>query len=179
MASLWHRFLANVVDALVVTIATSPLIAIARTDENNAIRAFSLALLIAVYEVFFIGRFGWTPGKRLYRLHVVVDEQSLGPPGYRVSAVRYLVKTGQPLIAVFFLFVPFKIVSNIALFYLFFLLLSLLSSRVNRGIHDKTAKTFVVRTVRSKNSAVAPLSVKTVAPTPRGRKQKAKKKKKR
>jgi uncharacterized RDD family membrane protein YckC len=186
MAGLLPRFFATIFDTMLVSFISTPLIALmSASGVDPAVKAVVIATCIASYEVVTVSRFGGTAGKRVFRIRVVMDDETLERPGLLASVERYVVKTGQPTIALLFLVLSMRIVTDVSIVYLFVVALTLLFSRVNRGIHDRLAQTYVVslrEPVTVTDDLLFPGSDDRAATGPRpakssGRKKKSKKKK--
>lgn len=182
IAGLLARFLANVIDGMIISVIVLPLFASQPSGGRGAGSAILFPLLWSIYEAFTVGRFGQTLGKRFLRIRVVLDMENPTPPGYRTAALRYLVKTGEPALLLFVLVLTARWVNNITAVYTFFISVTLLFSKVNRGFHDKAAGTYVVRVPRTKrvrkakraSALPAPVVVKSAS---RKKSKKSKKKK--
>ena len=78
-AGFWIRFTAKFIDNIILQILFVPMrfiTGIASTDPNAQLRIFFLTVAItmgvtAAYQIFFVGKFGATPGKMALRLRIV------------------------------------------------------------------------------------------------------------
>ncbi|MGA1843145.1 MAG: RDD family protein [bacterium] len=141
-AGFWIRLLAFIIDlfciGLIETVfswsITLGTITGARLLEMNPetmldVRQFltniTWIVIVALYFIYFHGRFGQTPGKRLLHLKVIRTDGS--PLGFTKAAERF--------IGYILSFLPL---------YVGFLLIAF--SKEKQGLHDLIAKTFVIRT---------------------------------
>ena len=95
-AGFWIRFVAKFVDGIIlqmINFAQGILIGLTlRPDPNDATTAVFLSMGIsfvigAAYSIFFVGKFGATPGKMAVRLRIVTP--SGGPVSYARACGRY------------------------------------------------------------------------------------------
>jgi uncharacterized RDD family membrane protein YckC len=97
----WIRFVAVLIDGLimgVVSLFYTPFINLTARDPHDTARVFiAIGILSAIgialrgiYETWFVGRFGATPGKMVCHLKVVRPDGR--PLSYRRSLCRYLAK---------------------------------------------------------------------------------------
>jgi uncharacterized RDD family membrane protein YckC len=156
-AGLGRRFTANVIDAVIVLLLSSPVFVTVMTSVlyTPSAAAMTYPLCFAVYEVVSLGRKGRTLGKRFLKLQVVRDGAAPGGLGFRLAARRCLIKTGQPLLLLLFTVLSRNVVSNITAAYLFIVSLTLLFSPANRGLHDRVAHTQVLYVEPEKRTKVA------------------------
>lgn len=97
----WFRFLAVMIDGLILGVLSmfySPFFSIAGFDPHDPVRVFVVFGILAgigflirmVYETWFIGRFGATPGKMVCHLKVVRPDGR--PLSYQRSLGRFWAK---------------------------------------------------------------------------------------
>jgi uncharacterized RDD family membrane protein YckC len=144
-ASLFGRFLANVVDALLVSMVTAFLaLYFWGTSDQGQIgeSAALLVLVLALYEIVCVAIVGRTIGKRIFRQRVVTDLTITDAPGWRVSIVRYCVKVGLPLYLLLFV-LPIQYVQDFINVVVLVTAVTLLFSKSRQGWHDHFAKTWV------------------------------------
>ncbi len=136
LAGLASRFMAEIIDAVLIGVALLALIAVAASAGGAAgLAILSVAvggwmLISVIYHVAFeVLAAGQTPGHRANSLRVVMDGGE--PVGLRASAVRNLIRLieGPPL-----LYVP--------------AIVSILVTRRNQRLGDLAADTLVVREPR-------------------------------
>ena len=80
-AGFWYRVLAKIVDAIILQVVNVPLrlmLGTASTDTETQLRLLFLTMGIsmvfsAAYGIFFMGKFGATPGKMALRLRIVMS----------------------------------------------------------------------------------------------------------
>lgn len=102
-AGFWIRFVAIFVDGIILQIVNIPLrfLPLSAGDPDVQMRMTFLIvgismLVSALYEIFFIGRFGATPGKMALRLQVVRPDG--GKLSYGRACGRYFAKFLSSLI---------------------------------------------------------------------------------
>jgi uncharacterized RDD family membrane protein YckC len=89
-AGFWIRFLAKFIDGIILQILFLPMRFIMGTQPTEPAAAFRIIFLTmgismgltAAYQIFFVGKFGATPGKMALRLRIV------RPNGDRVAYAR-------------------------------------------------------------------------------------------
>lgn len=126
-AGFWIRFLAILIDGLVVAFALSPFRWVARNTGSWFMWTVFCVIYVVVYVTYFIimtGRFGQTLGKMALSLKVV--KQDFTPVDYGVSAVRELSKILSAII-----------------FYIGFIMAGFTDRK--RALHDMIADTYVLR----------------------------------
>lgn len=148
LAGLASRFMAEVVDSILIGLLLGGLVAVAALAGGAAGLAIlavvggGFMLIAVVFHVAFeVLAGGRTPGKRMCGLRVVLDGG--GAVGVRTSAVRNLVRLieGPPLF-----YVP--------------AIVAILATRRNQRLGDLAAGTLVVREARAaKRAAAHPLRV--------------------
>ncbi|MEI9999182.1 MAG: RDD family protein [Verrucomicrobiota bacterium] len=137
-ASVGRRFAAILIDGLILVflifvpalILLVALGAATRNDPSASVWFMPIILILeyglpAAFEIFFIGRYGATPGKMLMKIKVVTPEG--GPITYGRSAGRYFA----------------KLLSNIILWIGF---LMAFWDEEKRTLHDRICKTRVIST---------------------------------
>jgi len=138
-AGFWIRFVAKFVDGIilgavnmVVSVASAALgLAASAAGSEKAMFAVQAVLFLvqiaiqAAYTVFFLGRFGATPGKMACRLKVV--RASGDPIGYGRAFGRYFAEllSGMPTLCIGYLMIAFD--------------------DEKRGLHDRICDTRVIR----------------------------------
>jgi uncharacterized RDD family membrane protein YckC len=136
LAGLASRFMAEVVDAVLILLIVGAMIAVAALAGGTAglvilsVAAGGLVMISIVFHVAFeVLAAGRTPGKRINGLRVVMDGGE--PVGLRASAVRNLLRLleGPPA-----LYVP--------------AIVAILATRRNQRLGDLAAGTLVVREPR-------------------------------
>jgi uncharacterized RDD family membrane protein YckC len=132
-----------VVDALIVVLLGGVLHATIPGWHNGTVEvsAAGYAATAAAYEILSVWRFGQTVGKRVVRVAVVTAGGS--HPSLVQSVLRYVVKTLQPLVALgrWFAF-PTRLAYAFAdTIWEATLLVSIVSNRERRAIHDNVADT--------------------------------------
>ncbi|HEV8251184.1 MAG TPA: RDD family protein [Gaiellaceae bacterium] len=92
-AGFWRRFLALLIDSIIVGIAGGVLVGIGGALDSNALIGIGYAVWLigfAVYEIYFHGGpSGQTVGKRALGIRVI-DFASGGPIGYGRATIRWL-----------------------------------------------------------------------------------------
>lgn len=126
---LARRFLAHVVDWIVILAIAVPLAIASFPSEASSIILFSVA---AAVFVLLQGATGYTPGKRLLGIRVIRADR--GHPGIRAALIRTL-----PLI-----------IEQWGVF----ALVAMLRSPARQRIGDRWARTYVVRDDRADQSAL-------------------------
>lgn len=149
LAGLASRFMAEVLDALLIGLLLAAAVVVALLAGGGAGQVIlavvggGVLLLSVVYHVAFevLAR-GRTPGKRVCGLRVVLEGGE--PVGLRASAIRNLVRLleGPPV-----LYVP--------------AIVAVLATRRNQRLGDLAAGTLVVREPRVLAPAAAPVTVTT------------------
>jgi uncharacterized RDD family membrane protein YckC len=138
IASIWRRFVGFLADQALLVIITLVLARLLGVDlpEDNALRLptdllITRAIVSAIYYIAFTTIRGQTPGKMLTGTRVVMERTGL-IPGVGPSLLRWAVP-GIP-----------EAPQGISVIAFFVRVWSLVDYR-NRGLHDKAAKTVVVR----------------------------------
>ncbi|MFV1963183.1 MAG: RDD family protein [Acidimicrobiia bacterium] len=139
IAEPWRRFVGFVIDWMVLVLITLVIVSVLGIDlgDGDALRLptsarFVQGLVGAAYYIGFTVSRGQTPGKMLIGTRVVMERTSL-IPGLGPSALRWAVPG-------VFVFLPgVSIISALIYGWLLF-------DTLRRGLHDKAAKTVVVRT---------------------------------
>jgi uncharacterized RDD family membrane protein YckC len=156
LAGLASRFIAEIVDAVLIVLAVLALIAVAAIAGGTAglvivsVAAGGLMLISVVFHVAFeVLAAGRTPGKRANGLRVVMDGGE--PVGLRASAIRNLLRLleGPPLF-----YVP--------------AIVAILATRRNQRLGDLAAGTLVVREPRAprgrRRRATTPAELAALSP---------------
>ncbi len=138
IAEPWRRFLGFVIDWSVLVIASLAAASVVGIDlgDQGALRLPASARLVqglvgAAYHIGFTASVGQTPGKMLIRTRVVM-ERTERIPDLGSSALRWLVPG-------VFVFLPgVSIISVVIYGWLLF-------DTLRRGLHDKAARTVVIR----------------------------------
>jgi len=94
-AGFWIRFLAKFIDNIILQILFIPMRFIPRGDPGDPAAAFRIIFLTlgvsmgltAAYQIFFVGKFGGTPGKMALRLRIVRPNGE--PVSYARACGRY------------------------------------------------------------------------------------------
>lgn len=87
-APIWRRFLAWLVDAVVLSFFTAATIYVLVTYRSLA-GAVVIAILEGLYKPVMEANYGWTLGKRALKIQVI-DAQTGGPIDFNQSLMRYL-----------------------------------------------------------------------------------------
>ena len=87
-APIWRRFVAWLLDALILTVFTAATIYILITYRSLA-GAVAIALLEGLYKPVMEAHYGWTLGKRALGIKVI-DAQTGGLIDFNQSLMRYL-----------------------------------------------------------------------------------------
>lgn len=118
-AGFWIRFVAEVADTIIILLPSYLLIYLL----GEFITPYT-TLLAFIYDVYFIGKEGATPGKKLFHIYVI-GENGESPIGYEKAAIRFIGKSVSALIL------------GLGLFWIAF-------DSKKQGWHDKIAKTYVI-----------------------------------
>src|SRR3954471_17633587 len=113
-------------------------------DGNVRASAARYAAIGAGYEIFCVWRFGQTVGKRVARIAIVTASEA--HPKFVQSVVRFVVKTLQPLVSLsrWFAFRTRLAYAFGETIWQVVLLVSIVSNRERKGLHDNVAGTWVV-----------------------------------
>lgn len=145
-ASLPRRIAAAVIDGIVIVLigGVAWLAIPGRQDLDIRATATVYAAVGALYEVLLIARFGQTAGKAVVGIAIV--DASNGHPSIGRSALRYLLKSLQPLgVLSRWVGTPSPIASAFVVTgWQLVLLASIVSNVHRRGMHDRIARTVVV-----------------------------------
>ena len=155
-AGFLRRFVASLIDGLVLYPVTIPLLVIPTYPNVESPRPWQWGLLYAVwfaYAVAMLGRFGWTLGMRA--LKVRVSRADGGPVGYKCAAVRTLAYLLPGLAASLVYWTRWSIEGLAVSALCAVAVLWMIVDPRHQGYHDKIAGTFVVRGVKSATSAEA------------------------
>jgi len=138
IAEPWRRFVGFAIDWTILVLASLAVVSVIGIDlgDENALRLPTSVRLVqglvgAAYHVGFIASVGQTPGKMLIRTKVV-SERTSRIPGLGSSALRWVVPG-------VFVFLPGVSVISVVIYGW------LLFNTLRRGLHDKAARTVVVR----------------------------------
>lgn len=130
-ASFWQRLAAFIIDSLLLLIIFIPLNIIFAQLKVNTLLSFLELIIIASYNTFYVLRTGSTIGKRLLRLRVVSEGYGNVPP--KQALLRETV--GKFLS---------QIVSGLGFLWV-------LNDKRRQALHDKIAKTYVVKVDSNQN----------------------------
>jgi uncharacterized RDD family membrane protein YckC len=138
IAERWRRFVGFAVDWMVLVLIALVIVSVLGIDlgDRDALRLPTLARLVqglvgAAYYIGFTVLGGQTPGKMLIGTRVVMERTTL-IPGLGPSTLRWVVPG-------VFVFLPgVSVISAVIYGWLLF-------DTLRRGLHDKAAKTVVVR----------------------------------
>jgi len=131
-AGFWIRFAALFVDGIILNILNIPVrMAIGFTSSDRQVhwRIFFLSLTLsmaigAAYDIFFVGRFGATPGKMAFRLRIV------RPDGGKISYARACGRYFGKLLSSFTLLIGYIMAAF---------------DEQKRALHDRVCDTRVIR----------------------------------
>jgi uncharacterized RDD family membrane protein YckC len=129
-AGFWRRFVAVLVDGILTGVATIPLwqaMGVYERPDDLGLTALTLPLSIlisGVYEVFFLHRWGATPGKMLLRVRVVTAS------GGKLSIGRAAGRYGAKYLSAFTLLIGYVMAAF---------------DSEKRALHDHIASTRAVR----------------------------------
>lgn len=143
-ASLFGRFCANLIDALIMSTVAAFLSIYFWSSEDTQFgdAASLLVLVLSLYEIVCVALVGRTIGKRLFHQHVTTDLCTHEAPGWRVAIIRYFIKVGLPLYLLGFV-LPLEYVQDLINVALLVTSVTLLFSKTRQGWHDHLAKTWV------------------------------------
>jgi len=138
IAEPWRRFLGFVIDWTVLVMTSLAVVAVIGIDlgDEGAFRLPTSVRLVqgfvgAAYHIGFTASFGQTPGKMLIRTKVL-KQRTARIPDLGSSALRWVVPG-------IFVFLPgVSVISVVVYGWLLF-------DTLRRGLHDKAARTVVVR----------------------------------
>lgn len=132
-AGFWIRFLAKIIDNIIVGVFTGILMVVFGSDAGSSFDeqlASSLrlnlvsVLITAAYSTFFIGKFGGTPGKLICGLRVV------SPDGYPISYGRAFGRFAAEIVTSLTLTIGYIIAAF---------------DEEKRALHDRIASTRVIK----------------------------------
>jgi len=131
-AGFGQRLLASIIDAVIISLVNGSLNTLFEEISSlPAITSVKFIILLSIdltYHTYFIGKKGQTPGKMAMDIQVVSTETK-NPPGYLMAFIREY---------------PAKILSTILLFFGY---LWVLWDPNKQALHDKIARTIVIRKI--------------------------------
>jgi len=138
-AGFWLRFTAAIIDSILLSLITAPLMAIAFAEQHNSIKVLEpanpLSLLInlgipLLITIYLWSRLAATPGKMILNIKII-NSKTFRKPTTARSAQRYL--------SYFLSLLPFGI-GFIAVAF----------NQEKQGFHDMIAGTYVIRKIKPK-----------------------------